>query len=143
MKFIVIPLAFLTLAASAQPCDQPKRVDQAALAMQTKMDMLSLATAIEAYVIVDNGRFPDAATVEELPKFIHPMYIAKVPLSDAWSVPYRYVVAKDGKDFRVVSAGSDRKFDEAKLGNGSSELRLARRRRLQRFQGFYRRWSTP
>ena len=142
MKVIVFSFVLLTLTSSALPSDQPRRVDQAALAMQTKMDMLSLATAIEAYA-VDNNRFPDAATIEELPKFIHPMYISQVPLSDAWRVPYRYVVAKDGKDFRLVSAGSDQKFDESSWGTEVLSSDSRDDAVFSDSRGFYRRWVTP
>ena len=43
---------------------------------------------------------------------VQPTYIARTPMADGWGTPLRYVVSPDGQHYWLVSAGSDRAFDE-------------------------------
>lgn len=77
----------------------------------TWVAMLGVQTAIEAYG-VDHPTYPMANTMEELRALIQPAYIAETPMKDAWGTEFRYVVSPDGKKYWLVSAGSDRAFEE-------------------------------
>lgn len=74
--------------------------------------MRSLQTAIEAYAIV-NHRYPAAESMPALRDLVQPTFIKRTPLTDAWGTEFRYLPSPDGKTYRLVSAGSDRAFDEA------------------------------
>ena len=98
--FILVPAAILLLAAY-DPTDAER-------AGWTMGDMNSWRIALSAYK-QDNGKFPDAKTLEEARAAIEPKYIGRTPMHDAWGTPYRY--EQDGKGgFRLVSAGADGKF---------------------------------
>jgi Type II secretion system (T2SS), protein G len=114
MKTVLTFLCILVLAlpAAGNPPAQRPLVDQWWLAVNTMADARSLMTAVEAYAI-DNNRYPAAASVEELRKFIEPMYIKTAPMNDKWGTPFLYRVSADGKSYTVASAGSDRTFDES------------------------------
>jgi hypothetical protein len=76
------------------------------------MDMRAIQTSLEAWA-VDHGAYPKVATMAELRDLAQPLYIARMPLTDAWGTEFRYVVSADGQSYRLVSAGSDRAFDES------------------------------
>ena len=44
---------------------------------------------------------------------IQPTYIKATPMTEAWGTEFRYLASADGKSYRLVSAGSDKVFDEA------------------------------
>ena len=90
---------------------QPGIVDDVYHAMTTVRDMYSLGIALEAYHI-DNSRYPDVDSVEELRPLLEGRYVPEMTGSDAWGKPFKYVPAADGQGYRVVSAGSDGRFDE-------------------------------
>jgi type II secretory pathway pseudopilin PulG len=74
--------------------------------------MRSVQTAIEAYAI-DHGRYPAAHSMAEMKDLVQPTYIKTTPLADAWGTEFRYVPTPDGKSYQLVSAGSDKTFDES------------------------------
>jgi len=76
----------------------------------TMSDMRSIAIACEAYRI-DNFSFPAAAWLEELERLVAPTYIRSLPRHDAWGTPLRYERMEDGKAMRIISAGSDGRFE--------------------------------
>jgi len=51
-----------------------------------------------------------------------------VPLIDPWGTSYRFFVSANGQ-YKIVSAGSDRKFDPSNLGISAEELRQAPEKR--------------
>ncbi|HTR04134.1 MAG TPA: type II secretion system protein GspG [Thermoanaerobaculia bacterium] len=105
--------ASVCLAADAVPRGSERpQVDQLWKCVQTWEAMLALQTAIEAYG-VDHPEYPKVTTIEEVRALVEPAYIARTPLVDAWGTPFRYVVSKDGQEFWIASAGSDRTFEEA------------------------------
>jgi hypothetical protein len=101
----------LFAGASSPRGTQRKLVDHMWLCVGTWSDMLGLQTAIDAYG-VDHPTYPQAKTMEELRDLIQPAYIAATPMADAWDTPYRYVVSADGARYWLVSAGSDKTFEE-------------------------------
>jgi hypothetical protein len=98
--------------ATAPPACRRKVVDHVFWCSPTLMDMRALQTTIEAYA-VDHSTYPMAKSMAELRALVEPIYIAKTPMADAWGTEFRYAVSSDGKDYRLVSAGSDRVFDES------------------------------
>ena len=99
-------------ATAATPRGKPRpHVDQLWKCVQTWKDMLALQTVIEAYW-VDYKTYPKVQSIEELQKLTEPVYIAHTPLADAWGTPYRYVVSADGQKYWLISAGSDKVFEE-------------------------------
>lgn len=74
---------------------------------QVMSDLRSLATAVEARA-TDTNEYPNVA-FEELEALIAPTYIRAVPKADFWGTPYLYVA--DGRNYRFVSAGADRRFE--------------------------------
>lgn len=89
----------------------PVRADESTnRAKATLQRMKSIATAAEAY-ITDTNKAPEAASIEALAAILSPTYIREFPLRDGWDTPFRYV-RTGTSSFRVISAGSDRKFDE-------------------------------
>jgi hypothetical protein len=99
-------------AGDAPPSCPRKLADHVFQCNPTLMDMRAIQTAIEAWA-VDHGVYPKAATMAELRDLVQPLYIARTPLTDAWGTEFRYVVSSDGQSDRLVSAGSDRVFDES------------------------------
>jgi hypothetical protein len=103
--------------ASGRPAgEEPEE----ARARRTIGDVKALATAVESYAI-DNNRYPSATSAAELPAFLSPAYIPVTPVADAWNTPYVYAVSTDGMHFRIVSAGSDRSFEEGTRTTPTSE----------------------
>ena len=79
-------------------------------------DIRTLATAIETYSIdrLDTEGYP-LADYESLKGLLVPDFIKTMPAKDAWGSPYAYVVSPDGQHYRIVSAGSDIKFERDSL----------------------------
>jgi len=100
-----------SLAVSPRQCKR-QRVDSSLPCTETLIAMRSLQTAIEAYAIV-NHSYPVAASMTALRDLVQPTFIKTTPLVDAWGTEFRYLLTPDGKAYRIVSAGSDKVFDEA------------------------------
>lgn len=98
----------LTLETGAAQPRKPVIVDDVYHAITTVRDMYSVGVALEAYH-QDNGRYPAA----DLRTALEPVYVRRLELSDAWGTELKYLVDPQGRDYRLVSAGSDRKFDES------------------------------
>lgn len=100
---LVLPA--MLFAGNAVRADESENRAKATLAR-----MKSIATAAEAY-ITDTNKAPEAASIEALASILSPTYIRDFPLRDGWDTPFRYVRTGTAS-FRVISAGSDRKFDD-------------------------------
>ena len=76
---------------------------------RTMSDIRSVATALEAYMIDHEDRYPtgDYAALEEL---LAP-YLTMFPEKDIWGNAYAYVVSSDGSTYRLVSSGADGNFE--------------------------------
>ena len=112
VSFLLVVLITIPVVAGDKPPVERKIVDQWWLAVNTMADARSLQITAEAYYI-DNKRVPQATSVEELQKLVEPMYIRTTPLKDKWGTPFLYRVAADRQSYVIVSAGSDRQFDES------------------------------
>jgi hypothetical protein len=83
---------------------------QQAIAAATLQQMEMIGTGIEAY-ITDYNSPPQVTTMEELKKALVSTYLKDVPLRDSWDKPYHYEAA--GRSYKLVSSGSDGKFEPA------------------------------
>jgi len=75
----------------------------------TMGDMVSWRICFNAYK-QDHGKYPEVKSVEEAKAAFEPVYIAHLPMTDAWG--NAYAVQSDANSFTVVSAGSDGKLDK-------------------------------
>ena len=77
---------------------------------QTMEDIRSVATALEAYAIDHDDRYPnvDYAGLEAL---LAPTYLREFPKDDMWGHAYAYASSPDGSRYRLVSAGADAIFE--------------------------------
>ena len=69
-------------------------------------DLRIIATCLEARA-TDTNEYPKV-TFEELPPLLEPVYVRVLPRVDPWGTAYAYV--SDGQNYRIVSAGADRRF---------------------------------
>lgn len=111
LSLAVGSLAAFPIAADSQQECRRTLTDSLYDCLETLMDMRAIQTAIEAYGI-DHPTYPVAASMAELRALVQPAYIAKTPMKDAWGTEFRYVPSPDGASYRLVSAGSDRVFQE-------------------------------
>jgi len=108
MKKLLIPFLLLAVSSTLVAADGPYIPTDRERAGWTTSDMNSVRIALAAYYS-DHGSFPDAATIEDVRKAVEPMYIAHMPVHDAWGHDFHYEL--NGKDgYRLVSAGADGKF---------------------------------
>jgi len=77
---------------------------------RTTRDIRQVATAIEAYAIDNDEKYPagDYAALEEI---LVPEYLHTLPEKDMWDHAYAYVASEDGQHYRLVSAGADTIFE--------------------------------
>jgi hypothetical protein len=87
-------------------------VDDLYHAVTTLRDVNSLGIAVEAYW-QDHREYPRVTTAAELVKLLAPTYAAHLESQDAWGTDIKYLPSPDHQDYRLVSAGSDRRFEEA------------------------------
>lgn len=81
----------------------------------TMKDMRAINVAIgEYWKQRDDSSFP-LGNFESLKDALVPKYASELPANDMWGTPYGYVASADGQHFRIVSAGSDRKFERDSL----------------------------
>lgn len=78
----------------------------------TLRDLEVLGLALKAYKM-KYGRYPAARSVAELEAMLIPEFVSNVTTKDKWGTELRYVVSKDGRSYRLISAGADTMFDEA------------------------------
>lgn len=114
-RFVVAGVLMVTAIGgyAGQPSADGKAavVDDMYHAVTTLRDVNSLGIAIEAYRL-DHKEYPRVATAAELVKLLAPIYAAHLESQDAWGTEVKYMPAPDHQDYRLVSAGSDRRFDE-------------------------------
>lgn len=115
---IALPVVALLVAmiagtiVAANLDSQPRIVDDVYHAITTVRDMHSLGASLEAYY-VDNKRYPAVESSLELKALLQGRYATLLVGNDAWGTPIKYLPTADGQDYRLVSAGSDRAFNEA------------------------------
>lgn len=76
-------------------------------------DFRTIAAAVEAYAGEHGGEYPRADSMAILRPFIDPQYVRGLRTKDPWETDYRYSVTPDARHYRIVSAGSDAKFEKA------------------------------
>lgn len=103
-------LTITIFAASTLSAGESYVPSSAERARWTMQDMNSWRIVLSAYK-QDNGRYPAAATLEELRSAVEPIYIKHAPMRDAWGNAYRY--EGTAESYRVISSGADGKFDPA------------------------------
>jgi hypothetical protein len=76
---------------------------------RTMSDIRRVATALEAYSIDHEERYPngDYAALKELLA----SYLTAFPEKDMWGNGYAYVVSPDGSTYRLISSGADGNFE--------------------------------
>lgn len=83
---------------------------ETAKAGRTAADMRALFTAIAAFE-ADHRRFPNNYTMDSLARELVPAYIKELPRADAWGTPFTVRIVESTKSVRIISAGSDARFD--------------------------------
>ena len=86
-------------------------------ASRTVSDMRVIATALMVYA-GDNGKYPEAESIEALRKYLVPTYIGKIPLADGWG--NEFLIKSKGSTFLLVAAGADGNFDGSYSNNGKT-----------------------
>jgi hypothetical protein len=117
MRNLILVFLALSFAASMSAVE-PYLPTDAERARWTMSDLASWRICFEAYKM-DYNHYP-AGTAEEIRAAIEPVYIYRLPVTDAWGHAYR--VQSDGKSYRVVSAGSDGTFDESFWNKPAADL---------------------
>jgi hypothetical protein len=89
---------------------------------RTMADIRNIAVAVESYEI-DQGFYPEAASIHELAQSLQPTYIKEMPLTDAWNHAFKYQAWKEKPD----SKGSDHYVIASPGENGEWEILNLRR----------------
>jgi hypothetical protein len=94
----------------AQPKQSPNRFDDRS---KKAMDEIrSIATAVETYQ-VDNNEYP-LADATNLWKHVVPTYARRLPATDPWGNPYKYLVwGPSPQHYVITSPGADGKYQVA------------------------------
>jgi len=108
VALIVSPL----LAASG-----PYIPTDAERARWTMHDMASWRICFDAYKL-DHGKYPEVKSAEEAKAAFEPVYVAHLPMTDAWG--RAYAVQSSATTYGVVSAGADGKFDKQSWSTGGT-----------------------
>lgn len=77
---------------------------------RTMSDIRKTATAIEAYAIDHEERYPNT-DYAGLKALLTPTYLASFPEEDVWGHGYAYAATPDGLSYRIISGGADGNFE--------------------------------
>lgn len=113
MKSAFLALTFAALAAA----DGPYLPTDAERGRWTMADMSSWRISFAAYK-QDHGNYPQAKSAADVKAALEPMYIAHLPMTDAWG--RAYAVDSNEQGFTVASAGADGKFDKKSWTTGGT-----------------------
>ena len=80
---------FLWLALTALVGPNLMNSMQRARQRRTIGSLRTVMTSVEAYA-VDHNAYPVAATIDELARFVEPVYVSQLPRSDGWGWPLDY-----------------------------------------------------
>jgi Type II secretion system (T2SS), protein G len=108
MKKLLLAVLFTTLVSPIFGATGAYLPTDAERARWTMEDMNSWRICFGAYK-ADHGTYPEVKSAEEARAAFEPVYIARLPLTDAWGRPY--AVESGTERFTVVSAGADGKLD--------------------------------
>lgn len=71
-------------------------------------DISSIKQAIDSYMLVNNGRYPDSLEQLVTPDSNGQKFLdTDVVPTDPWGVPYEYEVIDGGRDVRIYTLGKD------------------------------------
>jgi general secretion pathway protein G len=89
---------------------------QRAKQKRTMADMRNIATALEVYY-GEKGKYPEAASIEELSKMLQPKYVNTMPTIDAWEHEFRYTnwMENSSPRYAIGSAGKDGVWEKTDL----------------------------
>lgn len=82
---------------------------------QVMADIRSLGIAVLAYSVEQADSSYPPGDFASLGRYLVPKYLQAMPAKDPWGTPYGYVASPDGQHYRIVCAGSDRKFEPTSL----------------------------
>jgi hypothetical protein len=117
MKRTLLTLMLATLVTPLFAANGPYAPSDAERARWTMGDMVSWRICFAAYK-QDHGKYPEVKSAEEAKAAFEPIYIAHLPMTDAWG--RAYAVESNANGFTVVSAGADGKFDKRTWSTGST-----------------------
>jgi hypothetical protein len=109
MKKALFALMVALFVSPLFAADGPYLPTDAERARWTMHDMASWRICFDAYK-TDHGKYPEVKSAEEAKAAFEPVYIAHLPMTDAWG--HAYVVESSASTYAVVSAGADGKFDK-------------------------------
>jgi hypothetical protein len=116
MRHVVLALIIATAVTPLFAADAYKPTD-AERGRWTMSDMNSWRICFAAYK-QDHGKYPEVKSAAEAKAAFEPVYVAHLPMTDAWGRPYD--VTSDTTTFTVASAGADGKFDKASWSTGGA-----------------------
>jgi hypothetical protein len=116
MKKTLLALMVVAIAAPLFAAN-PYAPTDTERARWTMGDMVSWRICFAAYK-QDHGKYPEVKSAEEAKAAFEPIYVAHLPMTDAWG--NAYAVQSDANSFTVVSAGSDGKFDKKSWSTGGT-----------------------
>ena len=117
MKKTLVALMVVAIAAplfAANPLYAPTDAERARWTMQ---DMNSWRICFAAYK-QDHGKYPEVKSAEEAKVALEPIYIAHLPMTDAWG--NAYAVDSNANGFTGASSGADGKFDKKSWSTGGT-----------------------
>ena len=112
--FILMIATLVTPLFAANPPYAPTDLERARWTMS---DMVSWRICFAAYK-QDHGKFPEVKSAEEAKAAFEPIYVAHLPMTDAWG--RAYAVESNANSFTVVSAGADGKLDKQSWSTGGT-----------------------
>jgi hypothetical protein len=110
---VMVALIVTPLFAASGPYS-PTDAERARWTMQ---DMNSWKICFAAYK-QDHGKYPEVKSADEAKAAFEPIYIAHLPMTDAWG--RAYAVETNASGFTVASAGADGKFDKQSWSTGGT-----------------------
>jgi hypothetical protein len=117
MKKTLIALILATIVTPLFAANGLYAPTDAERARWTMGDMVSWRICFAAYK-QDHGKYPEAKSAEEVKAALEPIYVAHLPMTDAWG--REYAVESNANGFSVVSAGADGKFDKQSWSTGGT-----------------------
>src|SRR5258708_4219838 len=117
MKKTLLAALFVMIVSPLFAADGSYTPTDAERARWTMFDMASWRTCFDAYKS-DHGKYPEVKTTEEAKAAFEPIYVAHLPMTDAWG--HAYVVESSATSYSVVSAGADGKFDKQSWSTGGT-----------------------
>lgn len=117
MKKTLLAVMVALIVSPLFAADGPYSPTDAERARWTMHDMASWRICFDAYK-TDHGKYPEVKSAEEARAAFEPVYVAHLPMTDAWG--RAYAVESSANTYVVVSAGTDGKFDKHSWSSGGT-----------------------